>query len=461
LETGDFVKLKDNIIKRLKDKKKESAIGGIVVLGLLLVVITMYTNPNNVYSIKINNNEVGYINEEVNIKDVINSVEDLKTEEVGMEVFLKDNIINADKTEERVHEFLIQENLEKTLLDDAYYETNAYVINIENEDIVALKTKEDAEKVIQEAQEVYLEDNSEIVKFEIKEDVEVINENVEIDNIYGYEEAKRLIITGTTEEKVYKVVKGDSNWKIARENGISVEDINNANPGMNSNLLQIGQKINLITPVPYLTVEIEEKATYSQRINYGITYEKTDVLYEGEEKVKSYGVYGEKEIIAKVTKENSTEIDRDIIGSSVVKNAENQVVLLGTKAIPDSLGTGNLDNPTRGVISSPYGSRWGTIHRGVDIANSVGTSVYAADGGVVTYSGWKGDYGYCVMISHGNNIVTLYGHNSQLLVSKGDVVEKGDIISKMGATGKVTGSHVHFEVRVNGVRRDPAKYIEY
>ena len=458
---GDSVELKEKIKKLYIEKKNESMIGGVIIIALIVLVTSMYASPNSVYSVTVNNIEIGYIEDENLLKDAKETVQILKADEVGAEVFLKKNIIIATESEEKTETFLLKEDIGKLLLEDTYFETNAYIINIENNDVVALKTKEDAEQVLIEAQNVYLEDTGSVVEFEIKEKVDIVKEAVDLQMIYSVEDATRLVVTGTTEEKIYTVEKGDSNWKIARQFDISVEDINNANPGMDSDLLQIGQKINLITPIPYLTIAIEEEATYSEKISYGITYEKTDILYEGEEKVKKYGVFGVKEITAKIIKENNTEIERDIIGSSVVKDAENQVVLIGTKAIPSSLGTGNLDSPTRGVISSAYGSRWGTVHRGVDIANAVGTNIYAADGGVVTYAGWKGDYGYAIMISHGNGIITLYGHNSQLLVSKGDVVDKGDLISKMGATGNVTGPHVHFEVRVNGVRRDPAKYIEY
>ena len=104
---------------------------------------------------------------------------------------------------------------------------------------------------------------------------------------------------------------------------------------------------------------------------------------------------------------------------------------------------------TVGGRNSP-GGVGSTNHKGIDIANSYGAPVYAADGGTVTYAGWMGGYGYLVQISHGNGYVTYYGHNSSLLVSVGDHVYKGQQIARVGSTGNSTGNHCHFEMQYNG-----------
>lgn len=106
--------------------------------------------------------------------------------------------------------------------------------------------------------------------------------------------------------------------------------------------------------------------------------------------------------------------------------------------------------PTQGVLTQGF---W-QYHPGIDIANAVGTPEYAADSGTVTWAGW-GDYGIYVQIDHRNGFVTVYGHLSQVLVSQGQVVSKGELIGLMGATGRATGPHLHFEVRFNGVPQNP------
>lgn len=120
----------------------------------------------------------------------------------------------------------------------------------------------------------------------------------------------------------------------------------------------------------------------------------------------------------------------------------------------------------RNVVTSEFGNRRDPItgerrgHTGMDLAVPTGTAVRAALPGTVTVSQYNsGGYGYYVMIDHGNGLSTLYGHNSKLLVRVGQTVEAGDMIALSGSTGRSTGPHVHFEVRVNGERTNPRSYL--
>ena len=100
-----------------------------------------------------------------------------------------------------------------------------------------------------------------------------------------------------------------------------------------------------------------------------------------------------------------------------------------------------------------------SYHAGLDIAAPYGTAVKASDGGRVTFSGWSGDYGNLVIITHDNGTQTYYAHNSSLLVSTGERVYQGQSIAKVGSTGLSTGNHSHFEVRANGSIRNPYDYL--
>jgi murein DD-endopeptidase MepM/ murein hydrolase activator NlpD len=107
--------------------------------------------------------------------------------------------------------------------------------------------------------------------------------------------------------------------------------------------------------------------------------------------------------------------------------------------------------PTKGVFTSGYGWRWGRMHKGIDVANNVGTPIVAAREGVVSFSGWSdGGYGYLVEITHPDGSRSLYAHNSQLIARKGDSVQQGQMISRMGSTGRSTGPHLHFEIHPPG-----------
>ena len=118
--------------------------------------------------------------------------------------------------------------------------------------------------------------------------------------------------------------------------------------------------------------------------------------------------------------------------------------------------------PTTGVVTSPYGLRWGgsDFHPGMDIANDMGTPIVATADGIVDYAGWNaGGYGNMVDIDHGNGIMTRYGHASQVVVSTGQFVKRGQLIAYMGSTGFSTGPHVHYEVIINGQRVNPISYL--
>lgn len=121
----------------------------------------------------------------------------------------------------------------------------------------------------------------------------------------------------------------------------------------------------------------------------------------------------------------------------------------------------------KGYISSPYGYRATVFtkskpfHSGLDISAPQGTKIYATGDGVVVYAGFRGAYGYCVIIAHSYKYSTWYGHCSKLLVERGMRVTTGQTIALIGATGQATGSHLHYEVRYDNITRNPIEYMGF
>lgn len=122
-------------------------------------------------------------------------------------------------------------------------------------------------------------------------------------------------------------------------------------------------------------------------------------------------------------------------------------------------GEEEFAQPARGVVSSPFGRRWGRMHEGVDIANDAGTPIRAALAGKVAHAGWIQGYGYTVILEHRQGYTTLYGHMQQILAEPGAHVVRGQIIGRMGSTGNSTGPHVHFEVRRDGELVNPQRIL--
>ena len=117
--------------------------------------------------------------------------------------------------------------------------------------------------------------------------------------------------------------------------------------------------------------------------------------------------------------------------------------------------------PTNGKLTSYFGARWGTTHRGIDISNSIGTKIYAAGNGVVVESKYGYSYGNYILIQHKNGFRTRYAHLSKRLVKVGDEISQGELIGLMGNTGTSYGSHLHFEIYYYGKLIDPLKVDDY
>lgn len=238
-------------------------------------------------------------------------------------------------------------------------------------------------------------------------------------------------------------------------------------------------------------VQTNDDEIYNKVISQGTTYYRYYALLKDGEEKYFFSTFDEAEAIINELKEkNSANVDKLTVvekyntqkeefaekeacvaslyekkvvkvvqtastgGSAVAASGMNQsstVVSLGISLI----------RPVSGTVTSRYGLRSSNNHKGIDIGASYGASIVAAAGGTVTTAaeGYNGGYGNYVIISHGNGVQTLYGHCSSLCVSVGETVSQGQVIAKVGSTGRSTGNHLHLEIRVNGVTQNPQNYL--
>lgn len=273
------------------------------------------------------------------------------------------------------------------------------------------------------------------------------------------EKAIEAIIAGKEAMKTHVVEVGESYWIIARMYDTTVEALESANPELSSAKLKPGDEVKLFVPVPLLTVVTHEEVKYIADIDFETKVENDDSLYKNQKKIIIKGVNGKADVLAEEIRHNGILVEEVIIEKNILEEPKTEVVAQGTKELPKTAAVGSFVMPTRGRVSSPYGMRNGRMHKGIDLANSKGTAVYAADGGKVTFAGYKGSYGYLIEINHENGYVTRYAHNSKLLVKSGDRVYRGQQIATMGSSGRSTGSHLHFEVLINGTHKNPYSYI--
>ena len=314
---------------------------------------------------------------------------------------------------------------EDQLSDEIGLVTSAYCLYVNDVRIGATPYEGALEELLDQLQKAASDEDT--ISCEFAEDVEIRQEYVPTSEIMNLGYIAELLYSTKTAEVTYEVKKGDTWSQIAAKNDMSSAELLALNPG------------------------------------YNIT-DSAD-LYQGDYKVTSKGEYGKADVMAKATYVNGEETERTILSSVTLKEPVTEYQLRGTKARPTWMPTGSFRWPTSGRISSYFGGRkspggiGSTNHKGIDIAVPRGTPIYAADGGTVPYSGWMSGYGYLVQIDHGNGYVTRYGHNSSLTVSVGQHVYKGQQVARAGSTGNSTGNHCHFEVRYNGVAKNPLNYL--
>lgn len=191
---------------------------------------------------------------------------------------------------------------------------------------------------------------------------------------------------------------------------------------------------------------------------------RDDNVALGIEITETEGINGVNNSISQVIMVNGEEIETEYVGEEVVREPVSKVVTVGNKgAAIKAVWIEELDCiwPVERVKGQYVSSYWGDNrnHKGIDIASAFGTEIYAAQAGKVITAEYSDGYGYYVVIEHNGEYKTLYGHASQLLVSKGDTVTQGQLIALVGSTGMSSGNHLHFEVIRKGNRIDAGPFI--
>lgn len=211
-----------------------------------------------------------------------------------------------------------------------------------------------------------------------------------------------------------------------------------------------------------LSVQTVDRISYTEEIPFPIEEVEDNTMYEGETAVRVAGVNGQSLVTADVTSLNGEEQGWVIAKTETLTEPTAQVVALGTMERPWK-STGTYAWPVNGTVSSPFGYRtiFGStsFHSGIDICTTYGSPIYAADGGTVTSAKYDGTYGNIIIITHDNGEQTAYAHCASMLVEVGNHVNQGQNIATVGTSGRATGPHCHFELRVNGTAVDPINYL--
>lgn len=472
---GDFIReIKKDDYKKLRVKRKTLLISSAIVVALIISGVLVVNNVQgkgqvnlseaNIEAQKVffGGKEVGIVISDQKIDNILQEVQKELTQKHELEILI-DQDITFESTQVDSESITSISKVKENIKNNLSYEVYAYALYIDGKEFAILESDEVFDKLLEDIKMPYInkseEQGFEIEEIEIVENVEIKIKKTPLSEILDYDTVFSLVQKGTTEEKIHTVENGESYWTIAHKYDLSVEDLEKANPGKSASLIHPGDELSLIVPKPYLTVATYENETFTQKIPFDKEVEKSSSLYSDQRVVKVRGTYGEKEIFAKVQKHNGIVVDKEILKEVVIADPKPQIELQGTKKLPPKKGTGIFMRPTRGTITSRYGMRWGRMHYGLDLGSRVGTPIKAADGGVVTFAGWSGNYGLMVEIDHGAGFKTRYAHCSKIYVKVGQKVYKDKTIAAVGNTGRSTGPHVHFEVRKYDVPQNPLSYI--
>ena len=398
------------------------------------------------------------------MEEVRSNLEAVTTKTLGETFTLDESLLQYSSGWEKRQDIVAQEVLEEDLSEEIGLVTTAYCLYVDDVFIGATPYEGALEALLEQLKQSAIDENT--VSCDFAEEVEVREEYMPSDQMMNLGYLADILYSTKTEEVIYEVQSGDVWSSIAEKNGMTSDELLALNPGYDIDKLQVGEQLTLAASVPYLTLTVVRQERYVDQLPYEVEYTDTPDMWIGDSKTTSKGQYGSAEVVANVTYVNGEETKRTVLSSVTLIEPVTEQQLRGSTPRPTWYPTGTFRWPTSGRISSYFGGRkspggiGSTNHKGLDIANNLGTAIYAADGGTVVYSGWLGGYGYAVKIRHdGTGYETLYGHNSRLLVSAGDHVYKGQQIAKMGSTGNSTGSHCHFEVIYKGVHQNPLNYL--
>lgn len=460
------------------------------ITGALLSTITLNVafanNKENesldkIYHVYVEDTYIGPVSDKESLDQVIETKK-LQAEEQYKELATNGEA-NVTLVAEQVFTYKANDSSTLSKLNEQLeVQVNAYAIQVNGKPVAYVKNSNDYEETLRlfklqfitEEQLTQLEQAKQtteqlptlkeneirLVELSVKEELSSIADKVNIEKILTPQEAVQLLKSGSLVKEMYSVKAGDVLGKIANNHGLKTKELLELNPNLTpESVLQIDQQINVTVTKPLLNVETVYEQVNAEVIPFEKVVEEDSNKFKGDDIVKQEGANGQKEVTYLVKEVNGQRVEKNITNEKVLVEPKSNIVVKGTKVI-SSRGTGQFVWPTSGgYVSSQMGERWGSYHRGIDIARPSNYNIKASDNGVVVAAGWDGTYGQKVVINHKNGYKTLYAHLSEINVSVGQVVPQGTVIGIMGTTGRSTGVHLHFEVEKNGSLVNPLSVL--
>ena len=469
---------------------------GLAVLACAVTVLTINSNMRSSPSI-----EIYYEGEVIgctHTKEIFNDARmgaerELAAAHAVAYKFNNDNVTYKIRYDIPERKILNEDEMKTALVQYANgYFTEGFGLYIDNTLVAIGENRSDVTEVLEETIELYgelyarVKTADDIVLFNSKNKIEkisvpktVVKSKGEIRQVLGLDSLVNLNDILLMDNSLTDDMSVEDISEIFPNlEGITYSDISLGLPAENVYLSAEDDAEEVYAPEASVSFKSSAVETVREVIDCGEKVIEDETLPAGKKVLVESGVYGIKEVTYEVEYIDGVEITRTLIEEKLIKEAVPKTYKVGkkkntysanqiyTEVVPGEHpagASGTFMFPTSGLITSQFSGRnlFGRyeFHGALDIANDAGTPIYAADGGTVVHAAWFSSYGNCIIIDHGNGLQTLYAHLKSYNTKEGDVVGKGWKIAEMGSTGRVTGPHLHFEVRVNDERVDPLNYV--
>ena len=476
-----------------------------LMIALAVVLTTKVDAQDNtvkeVYNVYLDGKLLGAVNSKDALEEYIDEEQKELKEEFEVDKVYKPNGLDIEKCLTHDVEILTAKQIYNKIKEEKSFTIKGYVATIKHSDDTEIKinmvNKDIFDKAVNKVLNVFVNE-VDVKNYENDTQKEIETTGSIIENIYiddkititeSYISTDEIIFTDVTtltkyllfgsldKDEEYVVKPGDTIETVAFNNKLAVEEFLIVNPEFTSskNLLSAGQTVSIALIDPIFDLVVEKHVVEDMPKHFETIEKDDDSMYIGESEVEVEGVDGVQRVTEKIKYVNGEAQPAIITGSTVITEAVDKVVLKGTKERSTGsseyytgpisvMNSGSWGWPTiyPYVITSEFGYRWGKLHAGLDISGcGFGSPIYSIGDGVVieTTTGCPGHgyygnpcggyYGNSVVINHGGGITVYYAHLYTVDVYTGQTVTKGQFIGTMGDSGSSTGTHLHYEVRMN------------
>ncbi|MBL3643003.1 M23 family metallopeptidase [[Brevibacterium] frigoritolerans] len=454
----------------------------ILVLAGNRVTAAGISETTTIQHVYLNDEFVGSVTDETEIENIVADKVEEAQEDYPDFTFDKETQLKF-VPEEVFDEDVKEDQAVKGIQDQLNVKAEAYEIDIDNQAVAYVASKEDAEDVLEKITLLYVneeeyaeyesgmkesekdadslkEPGSRILDIEFSLPVTFKETMVYPDEIKSVDKTLSMIEEGKEETTIYEAKEDEDLEAIATSHDMDLDQLLELNPGQGEDKgVKEGERLYVTQRTPYVNVMVEREVLKEERIPFEKKVKEDDELPKGELITEQMGNEGILAFTYNVSETNGKKISESIVKKEVTEEAKTEITRKGTKVIP-SQGSGTYSWPADGgYISSKQGQRWGKLHKGIDIARPATRTIKAADHGIIETAGNSGGYGNKITINHNNGYKTVYAHLDSIDVKAGQKVEKGMKIGMMGSTGHSTGVHLHFEIYKNGSLVNPLNYI--